>query len=103
MIIEERLAELSDLCALKNVPREARKSSRKLAAHMLNLAPHLLKVGGGGGGGGARLGRRSGRRRLCVRVRVSESTVRCAPVPMYGKGESQRARAGGGDARLGGR
>ena len=44
MIIQERLTELSDLCALKDVPREASKSSRKLAEHMLNLAPHLLKA-----------------------------------------------------------
>lgn len=44
VIIQERLSELTDLCVLKNVPRESCKSTRKLAAHMLNLAPHLLKV-----------------------------------------------------------
>ena len=44
MVIQERLAELSDLCTLKDVPREASKSARRLAEHTLNLAPHLLKV-----------------------------------------------------------
>ena len=44
VVIQERLAELSDLCTLKDVPREASKSARKLAEHTLNLAPHLLKV-----------------------------------------------------------
>lgn len=38
------LSEFSDLCALKDVPHEARARARKTVGHTLALAPHLLKV-----------------------------------------------------------
>ncbi len=40
--IEERLAELSDLCAMRDVPHDAHKRVRKIAAGTLSMAPHLL-------------------------------------------------------------
>ena len=40
--IDERLAELSDLCATRDVPHDTHSRSRRVAASTLSLAPHLL-------------------------------------------------------------